>query len=33
LDAFLAKANDRDLSTRARLIKKQLSKKLAEAAA
>ena len=33
LDAFLVKANDRDLSTRARLIKKQLTKKLAEAAA
>lgn len=33
LDAFLAKANDRELSMRARLIKKQLSKKLAETAA
>lgn len=33
LDAFLVKANDRELSMRARLIKKQLSKKLVEAAA
>lgn len=33
LDAFLVKANDRELSTRARLIKKQLSKKLIEVAA
>lgn len=32
LDAFLVKANDRDLSTRARLIKKQITKKLEEAA-
>lgn len=33
LDAFLSKAKDGELSSRARLIKKQLSKKLAEAAA
>lgn len=32
LDAFLVKASDTELSTRARLIKKQITKKLAEAA-
>ena len=32
LDAFLVKASDAELSTRARLIKKQITKKLAEAA-
>ena len=32
LDAFLVKARDAELSTRARLIKKQITKKLAEAA-
>ncbi|MEP2981311.1 MAG: 50S ribosomal protein L28 [Lentilitoribacter sp.] len=32
LDAFLVKARDTELSTRARLIKKQITKKLAEAA-
>ena len=32
LDAFLVKANARDLSTRARLIKKQVEQKLSEAA-
>lgn len=32
LDSFLVKASERDLSTRARLIKKQLSKKIAETA-
>lgn len=33
LDAYLAKASDDELSTRARLIKKQIAKKAAEAAA
>ena len=33
LDAFLMKANERDLSMRARLIKRQIAKKLAEKAA
>ena len=33
LDAFLAKAGDDELSPRARLIKKQIEKKAAEAAA
>jgi large subunit ribosomal protein L28 len=33
LDAFLAKASDDELSTRARLIKKQIAKKAAEVAA
>ena len=33
LDAFLAKAKDNELSMKARLLKKQISKKLAEAAA
>jgi large subunit ribosomal protein L28 len=33
LDAFLAKADEGELSQRARLIKKQISKKLAEQAA
>ena len=33
LDAFLAKADDSELSVRARLIKKQIAKKAAEAAA
>ncbi len=33
LDAFLLKANDRDLSMRARLLKRQIVKKTAEAAA
>ena len=32
LDAFLVKASDAELSTRARLIKKQITTKLAEAA-
>lgn len=32
LDAFLVKASDKELSMRARLIKKQISKKIAEAA-
>lgn len=32
LDAFLAKASDNELSQRARLLKKQISKKLAEQA-
>ena len=30
LDAFLAKASDNELSQRARLLKKQISKKIAE---
>ncbi|MGE0282624.1 MAG: 50S ribosomal protein L28 [Rhizobiaceae bacterium] len=30
LDAFLAKADSRELSTKARLLKKQIAKKLAE---
>lgn len=33
LDAFLAKADDSELSVRARLIKKQIAKKAAETAA
>lgn len=33
LDAFLAKASDNELSQRVRLLKRQVSKKLAEAAA
>lgn len=33
LDAFLAKASDNELSQRARLLKRQVAKKLAEAAA
>lgn len=33
LDAFLTKASDDELSTRARLIKKQIAKKAAEVAA
>ena len=33
LDAFLAKAKDNELSMKARLLKKQISKKQAEAAA
>ncbi|CAI9413655.1 50S ribosomal protein L28 [Pleomorphomonas sp. T1.2MG-36] len=33
LDAYLAKASDDELSTRARLIKKQIAKKAAEVAA
>lgn len=33
LDAFLIKANDRDLSMRARLLKRQIVKKTAETAA
>ncbi|WP_370676566.1 50S ribosomal protein L28 [Pleomorphomonas sp. PLEO] len=33
LDAFLAKASDDELSTRARLIKKQIAKKAAEVVA
>jgi len=33
LDAFLAKADDAELSQRARLLKKQVAKKLAEQAA
>jgi large subunit ribosomal protein L28 len=32
LDAFLAKANENELSMRARLLKRQVAKKLAEAA-
>ena len=32
LDAFLAKAHENELSMRARLLKRQISKKLAEAA-
>ena len=32
LDAFLAKANENELSMRARLLKRQIAKKLAEAA-
>jgi large subunit ribosomal protein L28 len=32
LDAFLAKADSRELSTKARLLKKQVAKKLAEQA-
>ena len=32
LDAFLAKANEKDLSMRARLLKRQIAKKSAEAA-
>jgi large subunit ribosomal protein L28 len=32
LDAFLAKADENELSMRARLLKRQISKKLAEAA-
>lgn len=32
LDAFLAKASDNELSQRVRLLKRQVSKKLAEAA-
>jgi large subunit ribosomal protein L28 len=32
LDAFLMKADDRDLSSKARLLKKQIRKKLTEAA-
>lgn len=32
LDAFLAKASDNELSQRARLLKKQIAKKLAEQA-
>jgi large subunit ribosomal protein L28 len=31
LDAFLAKADEKELSQRARLLKKQIAKKLAEA--
>ncbi|OQM75146.1 50S ribosomal protein L28 [Manganibacter manganicus] len=33
LDAFLAKADEKELSQRARLLKKQIAKKLAEASA
>ena len=33
LDAFLAKANERELSIRARLLKRQIAKKAGEAAA
>ena len=33
LDAFLLKSNERDLSMRARLLKRQIAKKLNEAAA
>ena len=33
LDAFLAKANERELSMRARLLKRQIAKKATEAAA
>lgn len=33
LDAFLAKASEKDLSMRARLLKRQITKKLAETAA
>lgn len=33
LDAFLLKASEKDLSMRARLLKRQIAKKLAEAAA
>ncbi|MCC0021137.1 MAG: 50S ribosomal protein L28 [Nitratireductor sp.] len=33
LDAFLAKANERELSPKARLLKRQIAKKQAEAAA
>jgi large subunit ribosomal protein L28 len=33
LDAFLAKAADSELSPKARLIKKQIAKKLSEASA
>ena len=33
LDAFLAKANEKELSQRARLLKKQIAKKVAEQAA
>ena len=33
LDAFLAKAKDRELSPKARLLKRQIAKKLEEAAA
>jgi len=33
LDAFLIKANERDLSMRARLLKRQIAKKLNEATA
>lgn len=33
LDAFLIKASERDLSMRARLLKRQIAKKLAETAA
>lgn len=32
LDAFLAKANEKELSMRARLLKRQIAKKVAEAA-
>jgi len=33
LDAFLVKANEKELSMRARLLKRQISKKIAEKAA
>jgi large subunit ribosomal protein L28 len=33
LDAFLAKAKDRDLSPKAQILRRQVAKKLAEAAA